>query len=980
MANFPAYPATSFEQAVDLAIFSSNQLGDVINGDATKDVETENGNIPSVRKALIENFYFKTPVDWKSGSSETVFNQLRFFSNGILSAYYYAPKATSSSPVPMGTTPQGDANWVLYAVQQQQVPSELFPWLLETATGDETVISPPYIFDTAIVTINGVVQVPEVAYTITDSKINLIEPLGVDPETGRPNLFFAYLGKAKQAVADYVQSTVLASNIGAGLIGEMASATALRTLLPTKTAQKVVVKGYTSGSMIGGGTFYYQADSVTEDDGGTFFRVNTTGGWKRQVQDKNTLDVTHFGAVPGGTVDCSAAALAMHNWSTKDGNSIGIRFPAGKFLVNGLDISANYISKFKITGGMVSFGYFPSTTIVSDRKTGKMFKVNARYVEITNLVVDGETNTTANKKGFFENTCVAGQFFRGSNFNFRYLGGRALSLVDTLDCKIDQFYSSNCEASVIYSTWSNTNQGGWNHSTAIELTNFNLQYSKGDEPAIDLQRCTQSFIKNGWIEHTNNAANFANGQWLIEGLSLEGCVVPINMTFSRVIMRQMNLQAGSTITYSDPATVKWLQAYELGRAQHEAYGFRQSGSVSYDYLHSQLRFRNQSDAPVWIHVGRYTVTGDNDETKICFTGGHGESTSDAALGTYSSNNFGGGTLQMTLRRGPGSGVKQDGSVTVTGSSPIQDIRVWRPYERDIEIYVQLKPNCGWINTHLETTADSRFTAGICFLWTPDGTIISNEDIAALNLYTPRKTASWGTLGAGIVVMEDGTFHFQGKALVGGKMPVNINGKNYLLPLEQYPYMSDGFMRQGAIAGTTNDNYLGGTFKNTWGVVGVSDGGAVTNNGSLTISNKGAGAIAMGIQQTDYDIRFKLVSGPANTTGDVQTTFDFRRPTGNTGVDGYRVAFMSKDSSGLNTLRLYKRVSGTSSVISPSDATIMDGQTLRIVIKGQDIQVYADSALLWSITDPSITGGRVVGFGTGASNAGITVSDFEMYTF
>ena len=64
--NFPQYPATSFDQAVDLTIFSSNQLGDVINGDAISVVNTESGDIPTLRKALVDNFYFKNGIQVKA--------------------------------------------------------------------------------------------------------------------------------------------------------------------------------------------------------------------------------------------------------------------------------------------------------------------------------------------------------------------------------------------------------------------------------------------------------------------------------------------------------------------------------------------------------------------------------------------------------------------------------------------------------------------------------------------------------------------------------------------------------------------------------------------------------------------------------------------------------------------------------------------------------------------------------------------------
>lgn len=115
MATYPVYPATTFTQAVELTIFASNQLHDVINGDALTTVETENGDIPTLRKALVDNLYFKTPIDWVEGESTTVFNQLYYFEGTLsTSGWYYAPQATPDNPIAMGSTPSDDDNWRLY--------------------------------------------------------------------------------------------------------------------------------------------------------------------------------------------------------------------------------------------------------------------------------------------------------------------------------------------------------------------------------------------------------------------------------------------------------------------------------------------------------------------------------------------------------------------------------------------------------------------------------------------------------------------------------------------------------------------------------------------------------------------------------------------------------------------------------------------------------------------------------------------------
>lgn len=104
------FPATTYREAVDLALDSSNQFHRIINESATSTINTASGPIDSLRKALVDNFYFKTPLEWIQGESEIEFNQLRLFSDGYI---YFAPSARGNNPIPMGVTPVGDPNWVL---------------------------------------------------------------------------------------------------------------------------------------------------------------------------------------------------------------------------------------------------------------------------------------------------------------------------------------------------------------------------------------------------------------------------------------------------------------------------------------------------------------------------------------------------------------------------------------------------------------------------------------------------------------------------------------------------------------------------------------------------------------------------------------------------------------------------------------------------------------------------------------------------
>jgi len=103
------YPAKNTTEASELLIDVSNQLHEIVNESATSEISTDSGLVPSVRKALADTFLFQQPIPWEQGQTETAFNQLRTFGTNL----YWAPSATSSNPISMGATPEGDDNWPL---------------------------------------------------------------------------------------------------------------------------------------------------------------------------------------------------------------------------------------------------------------------------------------------------------------------------------------------------------------------------------------------------------------------------------------------------------------------------------------------------------------------------------------------------------------------------------------------------------------------------------------------------------------------------------------------------------------------------------------------------------------------------------------------------------------------------------------------------------------------------------------------------
>lgn len=103
---------TTYSEAVEQTITAGEQIHQIVNGTATTEVTVEDGSkVPSIRKALLDNFYFKDPIAWQVGQTENVFNQLRQFTDG---SWWYAPSATAINPITMGSTPVGDSLWKIY--------------------------------------------------------------------------------------------------------------------------------------------------------------------------------------------------------------------------------------------------------------------------------------------------------------------------------------------------------------------------------------------------------------------------------------------------------------------------------------------------------------------------------------------------------------------------------------------------------------------------------------------------------------------------------------------------------------------------------------------------------------------------------------------------------------------------------------------------------------------------------------------------
>lgn len=105
------------DKAVDQIIEDSKRLHIVVNGTGTEQAVAEDGSLlPSVRKALIDNLYFKTPpLPWRNGGSVNEFNQLYSFTDvSGNTTWWYAPGATVSNPVVMRDSPINDGKFKVF--------------------------------------------------------------------------------------------------------------------------------------------------------------------------------------------------------------------------------------------------------------------------------------------------------------------------------------------------------------------------------------------------------------------------------------------------------------------------------------------------------------------------------------------------------------------------------------------------------------------------------------------------------------------------------------------------------------------------------------------------------------------------------------------------------------------------------------------------------------------------------------------------
>lgn len=548
----------------------------------------------------------------------------------------------------------------------------------------------------------------------------------------------------------------------------------LRTLKPIAEGQRVLLESWHAGTHIGGGYFIghlVNRNQAQKWDNGGVVAAGKDYFWERVVTNPATLSVVDFGALPDGKTDCADAMYAMHKWTSANCPNLGIHFPAGVFFLSRFALPQEG-SHFRITGVSAEFGYFNSTVIVTDTEENYLIDVNHRWVQLDNLEFRGvSTPEKPNKKGIFNNVIIGGQFFNGKSLRFSKIGGTCIKLIDTLDTKLDQWYVTHSTGDVLVNTWSDRDAGGWNHTTAVELTNFNIQNCRGGK-VFDMQRCTQSLLRNGWIEHCDNPGDISGGGWVMQNFSMEDCETKLRAANCRLIEFGRNIHGTkSGIDYTPAPAERWLSEWERGRVDVQSHGIFIDGVLEQGTLGSRYKLSNSSNAPAWFCLGNFFMPAEGDSLDINMVGTGNFLSKASRLDDIDGVRQGGGNTLIRIQAHNGKGI--NGTLTPMGSSPILAAKLNKTAGGKVTVYVQLKSYTRNVIPVITTTCLTRSEAGVSYYFEPVLTKLEEAEVESIKDYADI-LEQW-SMGrrAGVGVSNTGDLILKG-VLVNGHLQVQIN--------------------------------------------------------------------------------------------------------------------------------------------------------------------------------------------------------------
>ena len=586
-------------------------------------------------------------------------------------------------------------------------------------------------------------------------------------------------------------TTKVNEETGFSVIGQVNSFAELRNITPEYAGQRILLASWNKNvtpymqSSFGGGEFIAVSGSAT-DDGGFIAKVSDGWYWKR-VKDSNKATVLDFGAVPDGSTDSMPAAVAMHNWSQSNNALIGIRFPSGTFAVSSHDFTGSQIWNFRLVGSASEFGYFAATTLklIGDADS-VAFNVKSRYMEVCNFTIQNGLNKDNVSRAFYKNTITAGQYNRIKCIYADTLYGKCFDLQDTLDTKIDQLYGQYCTKNIVSTIMSGDPSGSWDHSTAIELSNVNIQHhsaTSADDCALFMPRCTQSIMHNVWIEHSSYPGNISEGSWTIDNLCMEGNSQPMYGQWLRVVNSVTDYQgdnsyidfnSGEIGDYNGVTRPSWVTSLnEAGTVQIQTTGISVDGYLSYKFHTSMYRISNNSGNSVWYRLGVITQPVTGDMARITMIGSRGW---DASIQnpTANSSSFGGGAAYIDVQSTDDVN-KPSVSWYGEGSCPIYDVKFQRLYNNDYAIYVQLGPWIASCGIYMDISGQGRNQAGVPTKFISDLSVVS--DINSVSNIQPSYSnfvIGNGSYGFGMNITT-GQLTFTGPDASVDKIPIMVNG-------------------------------------------------------------------------------------------------------------------------------------------------------------------------------------------------------------
>lgn len=517
----------------------------------------------------------------------------------------------------------------------------------------------------------------------------------------------------------------------------------LRTRKPEFEGQILYLSSYhlLAGNPAGGGYFLGHLTSGADDGG--MHAAGDKFHWERICSSfSDEINITHFGAYMDGINDDLPAVLRMFNYGRNiDGNHrmarrIGVKFPSGVSFVSPYDYGTAEIDYLQFTGPRVDFGLMPETRIVSDKSDTPVIKCSARRFAIQGIEWDGQATSTitdggmrwnfttpSNKQPFFANVETAGQFVNVSCFRAINSGGIVFDLLDTLDTHFDQIYCNRIYDDFIRILWSNDPQGKWDHSTAVEITNGNLQYMLSDN-GLNMPRCTQSLIRNLWIEHSNGPGDLSNGGWDIHKLSIESSKFPLNLKGTRG-KHNIELQTGGAVVRGTPEQ-RWLSNYEDGYITESAQATSFEQPIRVLFQGGTLHGDNNTSASTWVCIGQFFSPSVGQQWEVDIHAKNGYSSAGASP-TIERNGEPGKT---TIKIQRGSGNEPIVTASHEGMAGVTDIRYQAPYNTYVKLWIKLPQWCGRFDVNVYSNGVNRQDAGTPSMFLKDGTKSANEPVAA----------------------------------------------------------------------------------------------------------------------------------------------------------------------------------------------------------------------------------------------------------